>query len=432
MKACPICRRLYLASASFCQADGKALVSAGRVEIPRDPDDERVGSVLLGRYRVFRVVADGGMARVYEALDESRQQNVALKILHRELAEDPVSVERFKREFQVGTQLFHPNIVGVLDFRTAADGSQVMVMEFLVGEELRSLLKRDGRIGLARAVRLVSQAALGLDFAHSHGWVHRDLKPENLFLCQTPEGDVLKILDFGSVKDSSGGSKPLTVIGTTIGSPFYMSPEQAQGLGTVDHRTDVWALAVVLYEAITGSVPFMGNNGPSILMQILMAEPNPPSRLLAGAGGAELDQTIARALVKDPKHRSVSAGQFADEFGRAYALVGSHTVWADASQSELEQMIAQRLPRHAALVPSPWGASASSSGNPALRAPGGVAAYSTGGAAAYSAVAVPTDAFGRTSDDFFVAGPARPRRWPLWLACALIGFIAAVVLVWSR
>lgn len=393
-----------------------------------------MGSVLLGRYRVFRVVADGGMARVYEALDESRQQNVALKILHRELAEDPVSVERFKREFQVGTQLFHPNIVGVLDFRTAADGSQVMVMEFLVGEELRSLLKREGRIGAARAVRLASQAALGLDFAHSHGWVHRDLKPENLFLCQTPEGDVLKILDFGSVKDSSGGSKPLTVIGTTIGSPYYMSPEQAQGLGTVDHRTDVWALAVVLYEATTGTVPFMGNNGPSILMQILMAEPNPPSRLLAGAVSAELDQAIARALVKDPKHRSGSAGQFADEFGRAYALVGSHTVWADASQSELAQAIAQQLPGHM-LAPSSsaWGASASNSGNPALPTVGGVATYSPGGAAGYSAAVVPTDAFGRTSGDFFdVDGPTRPRRWPLWLACALIGFIAAVLLVWGR
>jgi serine/threonine protein kinase len=409
LRACPACRRLYLASASFCQADGKALVSAGRVEIPRDPEDDRVGSVLLGRYRVFRVVADGGMARVYEALDESRQHNVALKILHRELAEDPVSVERFRREFRVGSQLLHPNIVGVLDFRAAADGSQVLVMEFLGGEELRSLLKREGPIGGARAVRLLSQAALGLDFAHAHGWVHRDLKPENLFLCQTPEGDVLKILDFGSVKDSSGGSKPLTVIGTTIGSPYYMSPEQAQGLVTLDHRTDVWALAVVLYESLTGRVPFEGNNGPSILMQILAGQPTPPSRLLTGEPNAlgRLDRAVARALTKEPTQRSASVGDFADELGRALGLSGSHTVWAETSQAELERVIGARIGHSVAAA----GRVVSQPAPPAFPL---VAPDYSG-----SAPAVP------------LAAP-RSLRWSVWLACALVGFVTIVLLAWGR
>ena len=112
--------------------------------------------------------------------------------------------------------------------------------------------------------------------------MHRDLKPDNLFLCQTREGDIVKILDFGSVKDKADDAKKLTVLGTTIGSPFYMAPEQAQGLDTLDQRADVWALAAITYECVCGHVPFKGNNGPSILLEILTKEPEPPSK--SGAG----------------------------------------------------------------------------------------------------------------------------------------------------
>ena len=155
-------------------------------------------------------------------------------------------------------------------------------MEFLYGEELRATLKREKVIPPARVVRMLSQVAIALDEAHARKLVHRDLKPDNLFLCQTREGDIVKILDFGSVKDKNEGAKKLTVLGTTIGSPFYMAPEQAQGLETLDHRADVWALAAIAYECMTGSVPFKGNNGPSILLEILTKEPKPPSQAAAG------------------------------------------------------------------------------------------------------------------------------------------------------
>ena len=136
-------------------------------------------------------------------------------------------------------------------------------MEFLEGEELRTVLKRE-KSAPARARRPhARQVAIGLDEAHRRQLVHRDLKPDNLFLCGTREGDIVKILDFGSVKDKNRWRKKLTVLGTTIGSPFYMAPEQAQGLDTLDARADVWALAAIAYECLTGNVPFQGSTGPA-------------------------------------------------------------------------------------------------------------------------------------------------------------------------
>src|SRR5690606_15165712 len=218
------------------------------------------GALYRERYRIYRVVADGGMGRVYEALDGVERRAVAIKVLHRELQRDSVSVERFRREYAVGQSLHHPHIVHVLDFFPTEDQSHALVTEFLVGEELRGLLKREGGVSPGRVVRVLSQAALGLEAAHARGLVHRDLKPENIFLCRSAVGDDVKILDFGSVKDTESREQ-LTVMGTAIGSPFYMSPEQAQGLDSVDQRTDVWALSAITYEMLSGRVPFQGSNG---------------------------------------------------------------------------------------------------------------------------------------------------------------------------
>src|SRR5262249_35470306 len=151
------------------------------------------------------------------------------------------------------------------------------VMEYLEGEELRTLLKREKVIPPERLVRMLAQTAIGLQSAHDRKVVHRDLKPNNLFLCGAREGVETKILDFGSVRDNSIGAKKLTVMGTTIGSPFYMSPEQAQALPELDHRADVWSMAAIAYECVTGTVPFSGNNGPAILLAILSTDPTPPS-----------------------------------------------------------------------------------------------------------------------------------------------------------
>jgi serine/threonine-protein kinase len=328
--------------------DGQQLVSATNAPIaPADDADARVGQLLCGRYEMRRVVADGGMGRVYEALDVVARRNVALKVLHPDVAQEQVAVERFKREFEVSTQLPHEYIVDVLDFQATADGSYALVMEFLYGEELRNTLKREVVLPPARVVRMLSQIAIGLGEAHARKFVHRDLKPDNVFLCQTRSGDIVKILDFGSVKDRAHDAKKLTVLGTTIGSPYYMAPEQAQGLDTLDQRADVWALAAIVYECVTGEVPFKGNNGPAILLEILTKEP-----VLASVAAQKhkypvpvtLDQALAQGLKKSATLRTPSVGALADQVGRAYGLDASHREWAEMSQDDLEARIQARLP----------------------------------------------------------------------------------------
>ncbi|MBK7581425.1 MAG: serine/threonine protein kinase [Myxococcales bacterium] len=347
MKACSECNRLYPDDAGFCPVDGKELVSATLAPVAAADDDARIGQVMCSRYQVRRVVADGGMGRVYEALDMVERRNVALKILHPDVATDNVSLERFKREFEVSQLLPHNHIVEVSDFQATHDGSYALVMEFLYGEELRAMLKREQVMPPERVIRMISQIALALDEAHARKLVHRDLKPDNVFLCQTREGDIVKILDFGSVKDKSDPAKKLTVMGTTIGSPYYMAPEQAQGLETLDHRADVWALAAISYECLTGTVPFKGNNGPSILLEILTKDPTPPS--VAAAGRAHtvpptVDRVMVHAFKKNPSLRIGSVGAFADALGHAFGLTGTHQEWATVPQDQLGATVTARLP----------------------------------------------------------------------------------------
>ena len=347
MKCCPTCRRLYDADdAGFCPIDGAGLELTTAATPPVDPDDRRVGtSVCRQRYQIWRRVADGGMGRVYQAYDTSKNANVAVKVLHPEVAMDNVALERFKREYALSSELPHEHIVEVLDFQQTDDDSYALVMEYLEGEELREFLKRETVIPPARLVRILAQLAIGLKQPHTMHLVHRDIKPDNVFLCHTEDGPLVKLLDFGSVRDNTEGAKKLTVIGTTIGSPFYMSPEQAQGLPELDHRADVWSLAAIAYECLTGTVPFGGKTGPQILLAILGAEPEPPS--IAGrAHGVPptLDDVFSDALAKEPSTRTGSVAELADGFGRAYGLEGSHLEWAYMAEAQLEANIQDRLP----------------------------------------------------------------------------------------
>lgn len=352
MKACTVCHRLFPDEGTFCSVDGQPLTATAEMATPADAQDSRVGSkVCGGRYHIWRKIADGGMGRVYQAIDLLANRAVALKILHTEVAEDAVAVERFKREFEVSTSLPHEYIVDVLAFEKIEGNSFVLVMEFLEGEELRTVLKREKVIPAERVVRMLSQVAIGLAAAHEHKIVHRDLKPDNIFLCGTRDGDIAKILDFGSVRDNSEGAKKLTVMGTTIGSPYYMAPEQAQGLEELDQRADVWSLAAIAYESLTGKVPFEGSTGPAILLAIMTAEPKPPSQVgQVGKAGkvsslpATLDPVIEDALAKSPAARTNSIGALADRVGAAFGLEGTHHDWARVPQDELGERIRTRLP----------------------------------------------------------------------------------------
>ncbi len=311
-------------------------------------DDRRIGTRLGGRYEIRRVVAEGGLGRVYAGVDTQPYSRSAFKLRHDDGARDDVALERFKREYEISANLPHDYIVSVTDFqRDAAANVWLLVMEYLEGEELRLALKRERAMAPARVVRMLSQVALGLDEAHARHFVHRDLKPDNIFLCGTREGDVVKLLDFGSVKDKNKDAKKLTVLGTTIGSPYYMAPEQAQGLDTLDARADVFALGAIAYECITGHVPFDGTNGPSILLAILTKDPTPPT--VRGVDGRfpippAMDDVLEEALVKNPSIRTRTVGALADAVGRAYGLTGDHHEWAKVPVATLEERCAASIP----------------------------------------------------------------------------------------
>ncbi len=436
MKACPACGRLYPQDAGFCPVDGQQLSSATQVPVASDDQDARIGQLIATRYQIRRVVADGGMGRVYEGLDMHERRNVALKILHPDVANDQVAVERFKREFDVSKQLPHDHIVEVLDFVPTGDGSYALVMEFLYGEELRSTLKRESVIPPERVVRMLSQVAIALDKAHTGKLVHRDLKPDNIFLCQTREGDIAKLLDFGSVKDKADNAKKLTVMGTTIGSPYYMAPEQAQGLETLDHRADVWAMAAITYECVTGQVPFKGINGPSILLEILTKEPMAPSQ--AGADQKfqvppTLDRVMTYALKKQAALRIASMGALADAVGAAYGLEGNHLDWAHTTQSELGERIAAKMPG-LMVAPPPVAAPADMATDSffgessALDSMGDPFAAPQGAGVAQSMQAAPMG-YGPPAGYPPVPDgvPGLPKAGATWLVVAIVGGLALVV-----
>jgi len=342
VKACPQCYRLYPDDGGFCPIDGGPLKAYAEVSAEPAGDDHFLGKTIANRYEMRRIVADGGMGRVYEARDAQTDRRVAVKVLHPEVARDPVAVERFRREYEISKDLPHDHIVEVLDFQQIDASKYFMVMEFLDGEELRTVLKRDKTVEPARLVRVLSQIAVGLDEAHRRQFVHRDLKPDNVFLCGSHDGYVVKLLDFGSVRiNKNRQQSKLTSLGTTIGSPFYMSPEQAQGAENLDNRADVFALGAIVYECLAGIVPFTGANGPAILLAILTKQPapvstkaNPEWRLPTA-----IDDVIDDALAKKPEMRTPTVGALADAFGKAFGLSGTHVEWAQTPTTVLKQKL---------------------------------------------------------------------------------------------
>jgi serine/threonine-protein kinase len=218
-----------------------------------------------------------------------------------------------------------------------------MTMEYLEGEELGHVLRRDGRVDVARLLRVGSQIALGLDYAHSFGFIHRDLKPDNIFLCKGEQGDTVRILDFGSVKLQMDTGPKLTAFGTTLGSPYYMSPEQAMGKQDVDQRTDVFALAAILYECLTGKIAFEAINVAQILIKIINENPVPPSQRGEGIPSA-MDDVIDKGLRKDKTKRYADALSLAGGFCAAFGLEADPKKWADTSTSEIAEALAAARP----------------------------------------------------------------------------------------
>jgi serine/threonine-protein kinase len=333
-RACPQCRTVYADAVFFCGQDGTITVE---VQNPADPD-ARLGT-RLGGYLVVARVADGAMGRVYEGRHPESKARVAIKVLHPDVARDGVAVERFKREYETAREFDHRYIVTVLEFGETGDGSFFLTMEYLEGEELGELLRRDGAIPRERVVRILSQLSLGLDYAHSFGVIHRDLKPDNVFLCRSPEGDEVRILDFGSVKLQMEMGPKLTAFGTTLGSPYYMSPEQAMGKQDVDQRTDIFAVAAILFEMCTGKIAFEGSTVAEILMKIVNGTPPMASQTRPGVP-AGLDDVIQRGLQKDKNQRFDSCAQLAESALMAYGVTSAIDAVATTPQDALAASLA--------------------------------------------------------------------------------------------
>jgi eukaryotic-like serine/threonine-protein kinase len=265
-----------------------------------------VGETIAGRYELKEVVGHGGMSTVYKAHDSLLERNVALKVLHQQYNEDEEFVERFKREARSVAQLQHPNIVTVID-RGEEDGRQYIVFEFIDGENLKELVVRKGRLDVRTALEIALEIARGLSFAHESGLVHRDVKPQNVLL----NGDGgAKVTDFGIAR-SLEVERSMTQTGTVLGTSNYIAPEQAGGK-PVDAHTDVYSLGIVLYEMLTGELPFPGDNFVAVAMKHIQ-EPSPSVLDTRGDVPLRVAEMIDRALEKDPERRFPTMDAFADE-----------------------------------------------------------------------------------------------------------------------
>lgn len=271
----------------------------------------QAGTVLAGKLRVERVVGQGSMGIVLEATDLLLQRRVAVKVMSPERANNEEARKRFLREARTGVRLSNEHVTRLIDVGELNDGTPYIIMEYLVGSTLEQLLFRDGLPAVDVAVDWVLQALEGVAEAHRLGIVHRDLKPANLFLAERPNAQPLvKVLDFGAVKDLVTKGTQLTRTGATMGSPAYMSPEQVRA-EDIDQRTDVWAMGVTLYELITGKLPFGGESVPQTLAAILRETPV-PLRVLRPDASAELEGVINCTLSKDPASRYPSAAELFD------------------------------------------------------------------------------------------------------------------------
>ena len=265
------------------------------------------GHLVAGRFRVVRFLGEGAVSAVYEANDDLRGHRVAVKLLHRELSQNTEIVQRFEREAEAASRIGSEHIVLVYGAGSAPEG-RFIVLEYLDGVTLADLLRRRRLLPGEEAASLVLQLLAGLAKAHALGIVHRDLKPANLFLVPGPRGgDFLKILDFGASKLTNLG-QGLTRTGAMVGTPMYMSPEQVRSSDKVDARTDVYAAGVILYECVTGKVPFAVKNAVELAFRIVSQDPPPPETHVPSLD-PELSAIIRRAMARDLTARFQSAGE---------------------------------------------------------------------------------------------------------------------------
>ncbi len=317
MKTCPKCGTEYQGDNTLCSADGTALVKTG---------DDLIGQMLADKYRIEERLDEGGMGTVYRATHVLMEKTVAIKVLHPSLAADTNIVARFTREAKAASRISHPHALTVTDFGESGNGIVFLVMEYLRGFTLKEVIRRDGPLPPARVSEINRQICGALDAAHREGVIHRDLKSDNIMLEEVGAGqDWAKVLDFGiaKIQEPEGGVDPaLTSPNLIIGTPQYMSPEQCSQSSGIDARSDIYSLGIILYEMLTGHVPFTGDSSTTIMMKHLQ-EPAPSVLTERPDLSISIDYVVARALSKRPEDRFQTASQLSEAFSFAAAEVTS-------------------------------------------------------------------------------------------------------------
>ncbi|MGH7676685.1 MAG: serine/threonine-protein kinase, partial [Gemmatimonadales bacterium] len=316
MKVCPLCATEYPDGTRFCPNDGQTLRASS-------PSADLVGQVIADRYHVVRKLGEGGMGQVFLAEHVKMGRQSAIKVMNPAMVHDPDAVARFNREAANASRISHSNVCAVYDFGETADGLIYLAMEYIDGVPLSSVLEREGALPVRRAVDLGLQVADALQAAHDLGIVHRDLKPDNIMLTRGRAGqEVVKVVDFGIAKAVSGdaGGQKVTKTGLVIGTPEFMSPEQLAG-DPVDGRSDLYSLALVLYRAVTGRLPFEGDTIQETMVKRLTDEP----RSLAQARPdlpfpPGLQGCFDHALARLPGERYQSVAKFAYDLAGATGI----------------------------------------------------------------------------------------------------------------
>ncbi|MBL8151124.1 MAG: protein kinase [Blastocatellia bacterium] len=336
MKQCPKCKQHFETGTIFCPNDGEKLISF-------EGEDPLLGELLDGKYLIEAKVARGSTASVYKARHVQLEIPVALKIMHSHLTLDKTAVERFRREAVAAMQIRHPNAIGVLDFAINPDGLVYVVTELLLGVSLREKVSSNHPFSLAETNEIMQQVCAAVHVAHKRNIIHRDLKPDNIFLHEDHGQQVVKVLDFGIAKLaelSSAMSPRLTRQGYVLGTPHYMSPEQCNGK-EIDARADIYSLGVMLYEMLTGVVPFNGSSYSAIVIKKMREKPTPIYEIREEIPPI-VNAVVMHALNKNPEERPETVQMFARELEVAIRAVTEEEflkVFRTASEQELDAAI---------------------------------------------------------------------------------------------
>ncbi|MFY9223304.1 MAG: protein kinase [Blastocatellia bacterium] len=339
MKTCPVCQRTYENIMFFCVYDGQPLID------PPLERDNLLEQIIDNKYSIDYKIAEGGTGTVYRATHLQLQSPVAIKIMHRALTNDGVAIERFRREAYAAMKVRHPNAVAVLDFGITVDRLVYVVMELLVGQSLYERLKSRHHFSIEEANHLMQQICPAVAIAHTRGIIHRDLKPENIYLHQEDGQESAKVLDFGIAKvydlkftDEAAGE--ITGNGAVVGTPFYISPEQCSGQ-PVDARADIYSLGIMLYQLLTGELPFDGPSPIIVLLKQLNEKARPIHEIRPEIPKL-INAVVMHALEKDPRSRPASALTFAQELDAASRAVTEQEfkeLFIQATDKELEAAI---------------------------------------------------------------------------------------------